>query len=395
MYDLAALREAEFPITRDYVYLNYASIAPLPECTRRKMAWALSRLAEQPINFWIDEANEMRAYFRKVVADFLNARSADEVVPVPTTATGINLVAQAIPWQVGDNVVFCEVEFPANAYPWLNLRRDGVEVRLATAVSGGLSLATLEPFIDHHTRVLAVSALQFFSGHRTDLATLGQFCREHNILFVVDAIQAIGHIPIDVQAMQIDVLATGGQKSLMAAPGNGFLYVRQEVAAGLHSRFIAANAVRDYEHWLHYDLTPLPGAQRFTLGTPNLSGMYGIIESIKLIEKLGRAAIDQHTSQLTAEIGRLLQQAGYDIITPLQPGKYGPILTFRTNQTPKETDALVQALREHKISVVKHLNAAGEPHIRISFHCYNTMEDVARFMHVWRKLAPSTSGRQK
>src|SRR5690606_2795067 len=126
---------------------------------------------------------------------------------------------------------------------------------------------------DGRTRAVAASAIQFFSGHRTDLAAIGDFCRQRNILFIVDAIQAIGHMKFDVQAMGIDVLATGGMKSLLALPGVGFLYVREELAEQMRPRLIHGNSTVDYLHWLDYDTTPAPGAARFAAGTPNVIGI--------------------------------------------------------------------------------------------------------------------------
>jgi cysteine desulfurase / selenocysteine lyase len=116
------------------------------------------------------------------------------------------------------------MEFPSNAFPWMTLPSPGVEARIVPA-DGGLTLETLIPYVDERTRVVAASAIQFFTGHRTNLAAIGAFCRQRGILFVVDAIQAIGHMALDVQRMKIDVLASGGQKSLLSLPGIGLLYV--------------------------------------------------------------------------------------------------------------------------------------------------------------------------
>src|SRR5690606_19808025 len=127
----------------------------------------------------------------------------------------------------------------------------------------GLSLAALERAADARTRVVVVSSVQFLSGHRADVGALGAFCRARDILFVVDAIQSAGHIPLDVQAEQIDVLLAGGHKSLMSAPGAGALYVREAAAERLRFTSVGANAVEGWEHWLHYDMTPRPAALRF------------------------------------------------------------------------------------------------------------------------------------
>jgi selenocysteine lyase/cysteine desulfurase len=338
------------------------------------------------MRFWVSEGMGMYTAFQKELAAFINADSPQEIVPVNTTGSALNAVAQSILWERGDNLIFCEVEFPSNAYPWMSLERDEVQTRCVPAVNGGLTLEGVAAVADDRTRMVAVSAIQFFTGHRTDLAAIGAFCREKGILFVVDAIQAIGHIPFDVQVLGIDVLASGGQKSLLAAPGTGFMYVRDSVAETLRPRMIGANATRDYLHWLSYDLTPLPGAQRFANGTPNLVGMFSVVESLSLLRELGVENIDRHTSGLSRYACARLIDRGYGVITPAD--RLGPIVTFRTGVDDTATDELVKFLAGRNVSVVKHLDTYATPHVRLSFHCYNTTEEIDRFMDVlgeWEK----------
>lgn len=388
MYDLNTLRQTEFPLSAHHLFFNHASISPLPTRTKKKMQWVIEKLAQQPLNFWRDEGMRMDEAFKRELAEYVNAASAQEIVPITTTSAGINALAQAVPWQPGDNLLFCEIEFPSNAYPWMSLERDGVEARRVPAVHGGLTLDALEPLVDERTRLVAASAIQFFTGHRTDLAAIGAFCHERDILFVVDVIQAIGHMKIDVQAMNIDALASGGQKSLLASPGTGFMYVRQDVAESMQPRIIGPNATVDYLHWLAYDLTPAAGAQRFQAGTPNLPGMFAVLESLTLLRELGVAQIDQHTCGLTAEAMEGLIGMGYQVITPVSSAERGPIVTFATGLSNEKTNELVNWLREKSVSVVKHLSPEGEPHIRLSFHCYNTREEIQQFLGTlkeWRQ----------
>jgi cysteine desulfurase / selenocysteine lyase len=380
MYNLESLRESEFPFAFHHLYFNHAGISPLPSRTQARMRWAVDRLAEQPTTHFVNDGMPMMEALGQRIASYINAGDPREIVPVTTTSAALNAVALAIDWQQGDNVLFCEVEFPSNAFPWLSLERQGVEARLVPAVDGGLEPAALESHVDQRTRLIAASAIQFFTGHRTDLAAIGAFCRERDILFVVDGIQSLGHIPCDVQSMNIDVLASGGMKSLLGPPGIGFLYVREEVCARLRPRTIGPNATVDYLHWLDYDLTPLPGAQRFRAGTPNLVGMFGLLESISLLEELGVDQIDRHTSQLTAVTIDMLAGLGYQAVTV--PGKHGPITTFASGLSNPETDALVAYLAENQVTVVKHLDKAGKPHIRLSFHCYNTVAEIERLVQI-------------
>lgn len=380
MYDLNHLRQREFPHSAEHVYLHHAGISPLPQSVKTAVIQAAEGLANNPGQFFGDTLMDTYDQFRADAAVLINAAEPAEIVRVTTTSLAINAVAQAIAWEPGDSIAFCEVEFPSNAYPWLSLERDGVAIKTATAVNGGLTLAELEKVVDANTRLVAASAIQFLSGHRTDLQAIGNFCHERGILFAVDAIQAIGHMPIDVQAMHIDILATGGQKSLLAPPGTGFLYVRREVAEQMQPRQIGANSTVEFLHWLDYDMTPLPGADRFDMGTPNVTGVMAMAASVKLLQSLGIEHIDAHTRRLTAVAAQHLTELGFAVLTPVASGDYGPICTFATGLSSEETDDLVSRLARRSITVCKHLDAPGNAYIRVSFHAYNTEAEVAQFM---------------
>lgn len=389
MYDINALREAEFPLSKTEIYYNHASISPLPRRTRRRMQAVLDRMSDQPWTFFMEEGMAITESLKEELAAYVNANGPQEIVNIPSTSSGISAVANAIDWQAGDNVLFCEVEFPSNAYPWLSLERRGVDVRQVPARDGGLTLEALAPLVDEHTRLVAASAIQFLTGHRTNLTAIGAFCRGKDVLFLVDAIQAIGHMPIDVQNMHIDVLATGGQKSLLATPGTGFMYVRDGVCAQLAPMPVGPNATQDFMHWLDYDLTLRPGAERFSMGSSNIVGWIGMQESVRLLQELGLENIDRHTTALAAEAIAMLERLGLEVISP--PG-HGPIVTFRPGLSEARTDALVGALLAASVTAVKHLDAGGTPHVRLSFHAYNTREELRRFEEILRRCLDKIAG---
>ncbi|MBN1200300.1 MAG: aminotransferase class V-fold PLP-dependent enzyme [Anaerolineae bacterium] len=395
-YDLEAVRRS-FPIAQRLTYLNHASIAPVPTASQEAMDAVTGRLGSDPQSLFVGAAGDplgnVFVTFSSEIAAHINAADPREVVGVMSTSAGINTVAQAIDWQPGDNIVFCNVEFPSNVYPWMVLERRGVECRLAPSDNGGLTVEAVDALADANTRLVAVSAVQFLTGHRADLVALGAYCRARGILFVVDAIQAAGHIPIDVQAMQIDVLVAGGQKSLMGPPGQGFLYVRDAVCAGMLPGMVGPTAVEGWEHWLHYDLTPREGAARFMMGTPNIAGMFGVLASVRFLRELGIEHIDAWTRHLSQVAIEDLVARGYDVITPTDPARHGPIVTFRVGdpndmqQAESQAAAMLAHLAANDVRVSKRQDAAGWPHLRISTHCYNTENEVRRvgaLLEEWR-----------
>lgn len=383
IYDVAALREQQFPVTRDTVYLNHAGISPLPRRTFQAMQDMNELLMLSPVKAF-QKYQEREMIFLETLRGLINAASTNEIVGVQSTSLGLNLVAQAISWQAGQNIVLCDVEFPSNVYPWLRLQEQhGVEARTIPHSDGGLTVDALHKVVDDKTRMITVSAIQFFTGHRTDLTAVGEFCRERGIIFAVDAIQAAGHMPIDVQAMNISILSSGGQKSLMGPCGQGFLYVRSELAEQMMPTFVGPNAVDDFLHWLKYKLTPRPAAKRFAMGTFNVSGVIGLLESVTMLRELGVSAIDTYVTALADYTIERLKSAGYEVITP---AVHGPIVTFRAAPTEPETVKLVEGLSARNVVTVMHWDQRNIPHIRVSLHCYNTVADIDRFFAILQEV---------
>jgi selenocysteine lyase/cysteine desulfurase len=375
MYDLVALRETEFPFMKGVTYLDNAAAAPAPQRTLAE----ISRVMDELIGTtkWHAESYPLDSYnaFLSCVAAFLSAASPQEIVFVEGPSVGLNLIAQSLDAKPGDKIIFCDLEHPANVYPWMSLQRDGVVIKQVPSINGGLTLEAVQETVDERTILVAASAIQYFSGHRTDLTAIGRYCRERNILFAVDAIQAVGHMPINVKAMYIDVLVSGGHKSIMAIPTAGFMYVRQEVCERLKPRLIGAGSTVDWTDHLKYDPSLAPDARRFLLGTPNYVGMAGVIKSISLIDELTRAAIDRHTAGLAARALEMARLRGYELTTV--SGEHGPIATFKSKLSRKRTEAYLKVIEaESGITIGKLPDRQGWPHLRLSFHCYNTEDEL-------------------
>src|SRR5881409_3049095 len=165
-----ALRATEFPWTADTVYLNNASIGPIPERTRRALDEFTARrtaphlLPDRELQAGLQAA-------REAVAQLINAEPC-EIALATNTSHGLNLAARALPLATGDVVLVSDREFPANVYPWLRLRKQGIEVELAPCGPQGWPDEDylVERLHDPRVRVLAVSFVQFSNGYRADLA---------------------------------------------------------------------------------------------------------------------------------------------------------------------------------------------------------------------------------
>ena len=206
-----ALRNSEFPWTAESVYLNNAGIGPIPERTRR----VLDELTARRTAPYLLETRDLHAALqetRVTVARLINAQP-EEIALSTNTTYGLNVAAGALPLAAGDKVVLSDREFPANVYPWLQLESRGVEVELVpTTPEGWPDEARLaERLRDPRVRLLAISYVQFASGFRADLEYLGALCRANGVYLVVDAIQALGQLPLDVRRTPVDIVSCVGQ----------------------------------------------------------------------------------------------------------------------------------------------------------------------------------------
>ena len=211
--DIEKIRE-NFPVTEKLIYFNHAAVAPLPLSTSNKVRDFLGDYTSNGcLNYmdWIKDQERTRSLAAKLVG-----ANSSEIALVKNTSTGISMVAQGLKWEDGDNVIIPEGEFPANAYPWFNLKDRGVEVRIVKERDRRFFLEDFEALINERTKLISVSWVEFATGFMNDIEALGELCKEQGIYFCVDAIQGLGIFEIDVNACNIDFLAAYGHKWLRA-----------------------------------------------------------------------------------------------------------------------------------------------------------------------------------
>jgi selenocysteine lyase/cysteine desulfurase len=310
---------------------------------------------------------------RGLAARLVGAREAHEVAFVADTSDGLSVVSAGLDWRAGDNVVGADCEFPSNVYPWMRLGPLGVEYRMAPERDGRVEPEELFAFVDDHTRVVALSWVQFASGFRSDLERIGRFCRDHKILFVVDAIQALGVHPLDVERDLVDVFAASAHKWLLGGEGVGLLYVSDRVVDQLEPARVGWTSVRDWIKWSRYDLTYREGAGRFECGTLNTPGIHALGASLELLLDAGAEAIEARCKELTDRLVDGLADRGFEIVSSRRPGEWSAIVAARhPEHAPNE---LVRRLAERGVTVA---HRAGR--LRVSPHFYNTTDEIDRLL---------------
>jgi selenocysteine lyase/cysteine desulfurase len=383
--DSRTLRQREFAALGARVFLNAAGYGPLPQRSLDAAAHYQQRRARAELG----EADFLPALVpaRAAAARLIGAHP-DEIALCPNTNVGINIAASIVRQRrrQGDPrnvIIVSEGEFPANVYPWLALERDGFSVRfIPTDALGRPREAELLGALDApDVCALALSAVQFATGWRADLGAFGERCQARDILFVVDAIQAAGVVPLDVRTQHVDVLAAGGQKWLLAPYGTGFTFVR----AGLCRLFepelpgwLAFSASSDFNRLCTYEYELYEDARRFEVGTIPYHDVVAFRASLELILEVGVGVIWQHVRDLQQPLLEWVQaRDDASLVSPHDHHGSG-IVCLRT----RDVQATFAALTIGNVVCV-----LREGSIRIAPHLYNTPSDIEHVIGILEHTA--------
>jgi selenocysteine lyase/cysteine desulfurase len=364
---------ALFPYTESgRIYLNHAGTSPL---STRVAAAVQQHLHERSVGTLETYPHDLETVKRvkKGLAALLHAEHPDRIALQPNTSDALNIVAAGLPWKTGDEILLNDLEFPANVYPYLNLKRFGVQLTVIGSRDGMVTPEMIRRAITPRTKLVALSAVQFLTGHRADLAAIGELCRSRGIVFAVDGIQAVGAVRIDVQQMKIDALAAGGQKWQGAPHGTGFLYVTEELQARIQQGYLGWLAVQDPWNFGNYHQPLASSARRYEGGSMNFPGIAGYDAAVSTLLEFGIDAIEDQLLHLTERlITGFAAIPGIAVVTPeLQPARAG-IVTIRL---PAGTDEKEFFSRMEQGGITP---AMREGKIRFSPHFYNTLQEMER-----------------
>ena len=357
-----------FPVTQKYIYLNHAGVSPLSTQVQSSMEAFLKEATENGYTnpeMWVETIESCR----QSAARLINA-NPDEIAFVKNTTQGIILTANGINWQVGDNVVTTNVEFPSNIYPWWNLERHGVETRLVQEMNKRILVEDIIAKIDSRTRIVTISHVEFASGYRNDITTIGEICRDKGILFFVDAIQALGAFEVDVKKQHIDFLSADGHKWLLGPEGAAIYYCAKNKLNQLTNTNIGWASVVDDLSFSEYNLTQKPSARRFEEGSYNTVGIFGLNAAITLLLEIGIPNIERRILDLTQCLIKNLYDQGYEILSPVENElERSGIVIFRSRKF--SSDMLFELFYQSGVSCAK--RGGG---IRLSPHFYNSEAEI-------------------
>jgi selenocysteine lyase/cysteine desulfurase len=377
-YDVSALRETEFPWSRDAIYLNHAGIGPIPERTRRAVE-AYTRERAAPVTLTDDRLMGVLSAGRAKAARLIGA-DPGEIALATNTSFGLNLAARMLPLAPGDVVLVSDQDFPANVFAWRQIADRGVRLEIIPRTAAGWpdEARMQERMQDARVKVLAVSHVEFHTGYRLDLDGLGEVARATGTFFVVDAIQALGHVPFDVRTTPVDILACGAQKWLLSPWGSGFMYVRRGLIEQLESPLAGWNAYEgtqnfstlvDYSGRLHAD------ARRFELWTLPYQDFLGMNLALDLFDELGIDRIEAHLAEIGRPVREWAHRAGVRLQSP-EGARDSGIISISAADIPRG----LAALREAGVAT-----CVREGGLRLAPHCYNTIEEMERVVDLLQR----------
>ena len=371
------LRQREFPVAQNKIFLAHAGDCPLPH----RVAQAVADYAHASAGYDQEALIYPKALEdgRRLAAQLLNCQP-DEIALVGPTSLALSFFASGLKFRKGDNILVYHDDYPSNVYPWMALAERGVEVRLLN-VRG---LGVIRPRdvlgqVDESTRLVALASCHFVSGYRLDHASIGKALRERRILFCLDAIQTVGAFPTTVE--HVDMLAADAHKWLLGPCGAGLMFVRNEVQQFLNPPVYGWHNVRCPNYVAQEQIAYRSGAKKYEAGTANLLGLVGLNTAMAMLLELGVDNIAQELLRKRAWLVPALQAKGYSVLSAdVAPENASGIVTFF--KADEDLTTLHQKLLDAGVVTSLRMDRAGQRYIRLSPHFYNTDAELQRVMEL-------------
>lgn len=372
---LSSLIESEFCLASDILYLNHAAIAPWPKRSVEAVtSFALenAHLGSKNYPAWIGIESELREIMRQLI----NAPSSNDIALLKNTSEALSVVAFGLDWSNGDNIVSTDQEFPSNRVVWQALQDQGVELRQASLDSGQSPEDSIFNKTDKNTKLITVSSIQYGTGLQLNLELIGQFCSDHNILFCVDAIQSVGAVQFDAQAIHADFVMADGHKWMLGPEGVALFYCRAELREKLRLFQYGWHMTDAFVDYNRHEWKPADSSRRFECGSPNMLGIHALAASLSLLHEFGMSNVENcvlnNTQTLFNEINA---RSELELLTNSAPDRFGGIVTFRHRSLSNEQ--LFNHLTESGVMCAQ--RGGG---IRFSPHFYTPEEKILRAVEI-------------
>ncbi|MEZ0068456.1 selenocysteine lyase/cysteine desulfurase [Streptacidiphilus sp. MAP12-20] len=345
-------------------YLDFARFGPpstdVLDTTRRLQEQSARAGADT-----VDELMRQELRARQAAARLLGGVPVDAVALLPNASTGLFHAAFGLPH---GTVLVPAREFPSNAYPWLRAAQLGRvrPVPLAPDALGRVTADLVGQALTTETVAVALSAVDFRTGYRADLAAIREVIGPDRLL-IVDAIQAMG--VADLPWAAADLLVTGGQKWLRAGWSTGFLYASPLALERLEPALTGWTGVVDAGVFDSQEHAPAPGAARFSLTNLSPVAAGGFAAALELVLQAGVGRVQAHIAMRTAQLIDTVRSAGGLVLSPEAEQERAGIVAFTMPRT--DPTVVAENLAKHGVT------ATTRPdQLRLSAHASTTLTTV-------------------
>lgn len=368
-------RRRDFPTLEGITYLNTAAESIPPRC-----------VGEAIQAYWQDKLRGMKGregHFaaveacREISARMIGLKPS-EVSFCSCSSEAYNLLASALNLSNTDEVVVTDLDFPAGATPWLRAVQSPV-VKVWHHEGGALDPESLVPLLNDRTKLVQVSLVSFYNGHRIAWPAFRETVRQHapNALVSVDITQALGRVLLDCD--DADIIISSTHKWTLGIHGGCIIGIPERRAGLLTTHaggwYHLQNAFEAdrFEH-----AVSKPGAASFSVGMPNFAALYALNAALRYLESIGMENIERHADPLVCECDAGLRNLGIKPMCAWNAQNASGIIAFQHTHS----ELIHQALEHEQIHV---MHSAGR--IRIAIHGYNTHADVANLLRVMETVA--------
>ncbi len=374
-----------FPILENTTYLVTHSLGAMPRTVVDKLRAYADQWAHRGVRAWAEGWWAAPVEVGKLVGRIMNA--PDGTVAMHTNVSMIQaIVASALEFTPPRNkVIYVDLDFPSLMYVWEGMKRRGARMHVVKSPDG-ITIPTEELLeaIDEQTRIVPVSHVLFKSSFLQDVAAICARAREVGALVLLDCYQSLGTVPIDVQALGVDMVCGGSVKWLCGGPGAAYLYVRPGLIESLEPTFTGWAAHADPFAFETGGQRYAKGPWRLLTGSPAVPALLAATAGYEIILEVGAEAIRAWSMRLTESMRADLLDRGFRVPSPPDPKRRGGTLTVGLSED-EHGPAFVSALSERGI-LVDFRPGAG---IRVSPHFYTRLDELEAFTEALSELRGS------
>ena len=358
------------------IWLNVASEGPIPNVAAHALETAMEWKCK-PFLLTNPKFLNIPLQLKQSLAQLIHV-NAEDIILGNSASYGLHLLANGLPLMAGDEVITMQNDFPVNILPWLGLSKKGVIVHQIAAKDWTVSVDEVADAITAKTKVVCLSLIHSFSGHKIDTVRIGEICRQKKIIFILNYSQALGAFPVDVSSIWIDAIVCAGYKWLLGGYGTGFCWMTPELRRSLEYNQAYWYSVLEPAAINSPNALELPNvnsARKFDVfATSNFFNFVPWLASIDYLNGVGLENIARHNRALVDQFVDGLDPLKYFLISPKEKGKRTNIVVF-SHKDKARNESIFESLKNQGVFL-----ALWKGNLRVSPHLYNSSQDIVSLL---------------